>query len=173
MESTRTALVVEIPEAEPVVAEHRTRLDPMAPLEVPAHVTVLFPFVPSHRLEEEMVGAVAAVAREHEPFDYRFATTGWFGDDVLFLEPEDPSPFVHLTERFCAAFPDFSPYGGAFAGHHPHLTVGQGAGIEELRAAEQAVLAFGTVVAGRATHVSLLTEQPDRRWSRAEQFPIG
>jgi hypothetical protein len=41
----RSALIVEVPAAEPVVARHRERLDSSAPLGIPAHVTVLYPFM--------------------------------------------------------------------------------------------------------------------------------
>jgi hypothetical protein len=43
---SQSALIVEVPEAEPAVARHRIRLDGSAPLGVPAHVTVLFPLMP-------------------------------------------------------------------------------------------------------------------------------
>lgn len=40
-----SGLIMEVPEAEPAVARHRERLDASAPLGVPAHITVLFPFM--------------------------------------------------------------------------------------------------------------------------------
>ena len=43
---TESAVLVPIPAAERVVSTHRSRLDGAAALGVPAHVTVLFPFVP-------------------------------------------------------------------------------------------------------------------------------
>ncbi len=42
---TQSAVLVPVPEAERVVSRHRIRLDPAAELGVPAHVTVLYPFV--------------------------------------------------------------------------------------------------------------------------------
>jgi len=43
---TQSAVLVPVLEAERVVSPHRSRLDGAAALGVPAHVTVLFPFVP-------------------------------------------------------------------------------------------------------------------------------
>jgi hypothetical protein len=40
-EDTETAVIIPVSSAEPVVAEHRRRLDPSASWGVPAHVTVL------------------------------------------------------------------------------------------------------------------------------------
>ena len=40
-----SAVVVEVPEAEPLVGAWRLRFDPVAALGMPAHVTLLYPFV--------------------------------------------------------------------------------------------------------------------------------
>ncbi|HYS33327.1 MAG TPA: hypothetical protein VEM58_13815 [Streptosporangiaceae bacterium] len=45
MHPTESAVVVRIPEAEGVVGRFRADLDLAAPLGVPAHVTVISPFV--------------------------------------------------------------------------------------------------------------------------------
>ncbi|WP_285683584.1 hypothetical protein [Actinoplanes sp. NBRC 103695] len=41
-----TALIIPVPAAEPVLGAHRSRLDRAASWGVPAHVTVLYPFLP-------------------------------------------------------------------------------------------------------------------------------
>ena len=46
----RSALIVNVPEADPVVGEWRERYD-NARLGIPAHITLLFPFVPSEELD--------------------------------------------------------------------------------------------------------------------------
>lgn len=42
-----TAVLLRVPEAEPLVREWRAKGDPSAAHGVPAHVTLLYPFVPS------------------------------------------------------------------------------------------------------------------------------
>ena len=49
-------LLVEVPEAEPAVARHRERLDANAPLGIPAHITVLFPFTPPEVIGPPVLG---------------------------------------------------------------------------------------------------------------------
>ena len=44
--SNDTALICRVPEAERYIARYRDRYDPSARRNVPAHVTVLYPFVP-------------------------------------------------------------------------------------------------------------------------------
>ncbi len=66
--------------------------------------------------------------RSEEPvkaFTCTFATTGWFDADVLWLAPKPAEPFRLLTAAVWAAFPDYPPYGGAFDGSIPHLTVAE------------------------------------------------
>ena len=50
LDTTDSAVVIPVPEAEAVVGPHRARLDPFAAWGVPAHVTVLAPFVPPHAI---------------------------------------------------------------------------------------------------------------------------
>lgn len=62
-------LLVEVPEAEPVVREHRLRLDPVTEKGVPAHVTALFPFVTVNGLDDEVLDCVLSVAARHPAFE--------------------------------------------------------------------------------------------------------
>ena len=172
MDVLRSALMVEIPEAEAAVGESRLRLDPVAALGVPAHVTALFPFVAANLIDDSVLRRVGVAAGSCAPFDYRFIQTAWFGQDVVFLAPEDPRPFVELTERLCAAFPDCPPFGGQFAAIVPHLTIGDGADAAQLHLAEARVLAHG-MVAGRALRLTLMTEDATGRWSRLGWCRLG
>ena len=111
----RTGLIVEVPDAEQVVAHWRKQLDPQAMLGVPAHVTVLFPFAAPARIDQVILTALRQVLSAVEPFKFRLPRTGWFGESVLWLAPEPGAPFRHLTEILTAAFPDYPPFGGQFA----------------------------------------------------------
>jgi hypothetical protein len=60
MAPTQTALIVPIPEAEEAVGPFRASLDRAASWGVPAHVTVLYPFLPPQQIDQQ----VLAVLRE-------------------------------------------------------------------------------------------------------------
>ena len=53
----RSALIVAVAEAEPLVGEWRLRYD-NALLGIPAHVTLLFPFVPAENVDEALFGEI-------------------------------------------------------------------------------------------------------------------
>jgi hypothetical protein len=169
----RTGLVVVVPEAEPVVGAHRALLDANAALGAPAHVTVLFPFVPAGDIHDGVLRRVADVVGGVPAFDYAFRRTAWFDDRVLWLAPDDDTPFRELTPRVWAAFPRHPPFEGAFADVVPHLTVGHEQPVELLAAAE-ADLQRHLPVEGTATEVVLLAEdEPGGRWRRRAAFPLG
>jgi 2'-5' RNA ligase len=172
MAPRRSALIIEIPEAEPVVAEPRSRLDRVAALGVPAHVTALFPFVPADSINKSVLYWVREVTAAVAPFDYRFTRTAWFDQHVLYLAPDPAEHFRELTERLWAAFPDCPPYGGQFDEVVPHLTIGEGANVHDLLDAEGAVRAHGAVE-GRAHRLTLMAEGDTGRWSRLGYFPLG
>lgn len=165
--------MVEIPEAEPIVRSHRERLDANARLGVPAHITVLFPFMPPDQIDDALLGELRRLFAATETFGYRLDRTAWFGDEVLWLAPSDPRPFHALTERAVDAFPECLPYDGQFPTVVPHLTVAHGCPLEDMRRAE-ADVTRQLPVDGRATKVTLLTQDtPGGRWATAASFALG
>jgi 2'-5' RNA ligase len=165
-------LIVEVPEAEPAVLQFRERLDASAMFGVPAHITVLFPFMPPHAIDAAVLAELEQLFAGAHRFSVRLDHTDWFGDEVLWLAPQDPAPFRALTKRVHAAFPAFPPFEGQFDDVVPHLTVGDRQPLSDLRAAEAAVQAHLPVQA-RVTAVTLITKPAaGGRWSRTASFSL-
>jgi 2'-5' RNA ligase len=123
---THTALIVSVPAAQAVVGEHRDHLDVAASWGVPAHVTVLYPFLePSRARAPDVIAAIGAAVGTVGAFTCSFPRTAWFDDDVLYLDPDPAQAFRDLTAAVSSAFPDHPPYGGAHATVVPHLTIGE------------------------------------------------
>jgi len=169
----RSGLMVEIPEAEPAVARHRERLDASAQLGIPAHITVLSPFMPP-----QAIGPAALTGLEHlfaavSRFRFQLDRTAWFGDEVLWLALRDPGPFRTLTRAVVQAFPAFPPYEGQFGDSTPHLTVGKAHPLTDLRVAEASVQAHLPIDA-QAIAVTLVTQQSTRgHWTKAASFTLA
>ena len=119
-----SGLIIEVPEAEPAVARHRERLDASAPLGVPAHITVLFPFTPAWMIDLAVLAQLEHLFSAVSRFRFQMDHTEWSGDNVLWLAPRDPGPFRALTQRVCQAFPAFPPFQRRFDDVVPHLTIG-------------------------------------------------
>src|SRR4051794_1837373 len=122
---TQTAVIVPVPAAEAVVSEHRERLDRAAAWGVPAHVTVLYPFLRPEALDGTALAALSAAVATVQAFDCTFTSTAWFSPDVLWLAPDPSQPLRQLTLAVWGAFPDHPPYGGVYDGIEPHLTVAE------------------------------------------------
>ena len=175
-EPVETALLVTVPAADPVVGRHRSRLDRAARVGVPAHVTVVYPFVPFAALRQEDLATVGALVAQVPAFTLTFERIAWFGHDVVFLEPTPAQPVLDLISLLGEAFPQHLPYGGAYDEPVPHLTVGHDHPFEELQLAEVAVLAQ-LPLAQRVEAISLwagpplLTERPG--WRQVGSFPLA
>jgi 2'-5' RNA ligase len=170
---SESALIVEVPDAEAAVGRYRAELDVNASLGIPAHITIVAPFLPVGRLGAAERDRLQRVFAAVSPFDFRLDRTGWFGTTVLWLGPEDPAPFRDLTDRVFAEFPDFPPFGGQFADVVPHLTIGLDCPAETLRRAELQIVPALPVTA-RASAVTMMAESsPGGRWHTVASFPLG
>ena len=165
-----SAVIVTVPEAEPIVGELRLRHTYDAPLGVPAHVTVLFPFVPAERVggaEERL----AEVLRGHAAFDAVFERTARF-PDVLYLEPEPAAAFSALTETVAGAWPEHPPYEGEHEIVIPHLTVAEsedGGLLDRIAAEVEPRLPLRTRVAA----ATLIVEDESGQWREHSRLPLG
>lgn len=118
--AVESAILLTVPEAEPLVGELRRLGDASAAQGVPAHVTLLYPFVPDPDVGvvEELRFFFAGV----DGFHLDFAAVGEF-PEVVYLAPEQTHEVRELTDALARRWPDFPPYGGLFEQVVPHLTV--------------------------------------------------
>jgi hypothetical protein len=172
-EFAESALLIAVPSAEPAVARHRSRLDSSAPMGIPAHVTVLYPFLPPPEVSADVRASLSRLFASVGRFGFLLDRTGWFGDQVLWLGPRDPAPFRALTQLVYSAFPSCPPYGGQFSDVVPHLTVGATGSLGDFRAAEEAVRPY-LPIPGEVTEVVLMTGPPTGGlWATVAAFPLG
>lgn len=167
-----TALVVMVPEAEPYVGALRQRYDPAAAVGVPAHVTVLIPFVPFEQLSDDVLRRVELVSMSTKPFDFRFRSSARF-TDCLYLCPEPAQPFVNLTTRVVAEFPGYLPYGGRFDTIVPHLTVAQGDEHDLIEAERLLTSAHALLDVRFKCDALVLLENSSCRWNESATFRLG
>ncbi|MFD9940677.1 2'-5' RNA ligase family protein [Nonomuraea sp. NPDC059023] len=161
-----TALTVTVPAAEQVVGPWRRRYDPSTAYGVPAHVTVLYPFLDAARVDE---GALRELFAARERFDLVFERLARF-PGVVYLAPEPAEPVRKLTEAVVARWPQARPYQGKYGEITPHLTVGQGLDDEGADAIERGL--SGLPVRMRASGVTLEVFDGEM-WRRRACFPFG
>ncbi|GID28062.1 2'-5' RNA ligase family protein [Paractinoplanes brasiliensis] len=173
-EPTHSALIVTVAEAEPYVAACRERYDRAASWGVPAHITVLYPFLAPAVIDEPVLGGLRQAAASVPAFFCTLAEVCWFADRVVWLAPRPAQPFLALTAAVTARFPAAQPYQGQFDEVVPHLTLGHDHPAGELAAAARAVGEHLPIHA-RVTAMRLVTGVPEQglSWSVREEFALG
>lgn len=162
--------MVLVPEAEPVVSGVRARHDPSVQLGVPAHVTLLFPFMPPEAVSASIQGSLRSLFGRFESFSVCFAEACRWPQEA-YLTPQPYEPFIALTLGIAAAFPQYPPYEGRHAKIVPHLTVAQGS----VAAAEQGVREIAAALAEAGPIQSIcraatLLENSSGRWRVMHTF---
>jgi 2'-5' RNA ligase len=165
----RSALIVAVPEAEAAVGEWRRRYD-TARLGIPAHVTLLFPFVPAEELDERLVDDLRELFSAEPSITFVLTRLAEFPDETIWLAPEPAEPFRRLTELIVESYPDYPPYEGIHDEVIPHLTVASR--DASLRAELEAAVSPHLPIAAEAREVVLLAEDDKGFWRARERFPL-
>ena len=172
---THSGVVVTVPEADPVVGQHRLLLDPAASWGVPAHVTVLYPFVSPPDLRSADLDRLGEAVAQVTAFDAELPRVDWFGEDVVWLAPEPAEQFRRLISVVGAAFPHVLPYGGEFDDVVPHLTIGGPSlgTLDELRRAAEAI-APHLPVRTRVDEVAVMAGRREAgSWRTVARLPLA
>ena len=165
-----SAILLAVPEAEPLVGALRLEGDASAAHGVPAHVTLLYPFMPDPDVGvvEELRFFFAHV----DGFPLTFTTVGQW-PEIVYLAPEESADCHGLIEALARRWPAYPPYGGIFTLEEvvPHLTVVD-TPDPELRARARATVKPGLPVHSRAQEASLWVHG-EAGWKQVATFPLG
>jgi hypothetical protein len=157
----RTALIVPVPEAEPSVGALRLVHDSSAARGAPAHITILFPFLPPDQLDE---AALSELFERFPAFDFALDRVERFDDGHIWLHPDPSWRFADLTAAVWQRWPTHPPYDGGFDEVIPHLTVSE----------TPLDLALALPIACRAHEVVLIEEdEPGGNWTTRARFGLG
>ena len=163
-----SGVIVRIPVPQ-AIARIRRSFEQGAALDVPPHVTILYPFLPPAALGPSVRRELATIARAHDPFEIRFTAVGRF-PGLLYLAPEPADPFIALTEACARRFPDYPPYGGAHDEIVPHLTVIEGDDpAEDVAPRLEAALPFAV----RVRAMEVITPSASGPWRLRWRLPLG
>ncbi len=168
-----TALIVRVAEAERLVGSLRAQFDPTASLGVPAHVTVLVPFMAPQAVSADVLAKLREALGSIAAFEFRLAGIGRW-PKTTYLKPEPAGPFIELTQAVTAAFPAYLPYEGQHAEVVPHLTVADGdeGAASSVESALRASLAASPPVVSVCGQVELI-ENSSRSWKFMQVFPLA
>ena len=169
----QSAFVVFVPEAEPYVGALRERLEPSAALGMPAHITLLYPFMPPEELSPQAIERARAVVASVPAFSYRLLGIGRF-PTALYVAPDPAEPFVALTRSLVREFPDYPPYSGQYGPSIlPHLTVARAGEAEHAIAEAELLLKLPHAGILASCKEAILVGNSSGRWEPMETFPLA
>jgi hypothetical protein len=168
--ANESAIILPIPEVEPIVGPLRLKYDHAAQLGVPAHITLLYPFCPPHMLPGQ-IDALRDVCASIEAFPFSFTELRRF-PATAYLYPDSSEAFVQITRTLVKRWPDYKPYGGSISDIVPHLTVADRVDVETLNAVE-GLLRRHLPIRCVAKEVWLLASDDQGMWARRALFPLA
>ncbi|SFT94043.1 2'-5' RNA ligase superfamily protein [Actinopolyspora lacussalsi subsp. righensis] len=122
----RTGLVVPVPAADEALAPLVERYPQAVREGVPAHLSVLYPFLAAEDLDTGVVTTLRTLFDRQPPLRVvleRCHRRGGF----VYLLPDPIDPLRELTEAVRRHWPELVPYEGRYDVLEPHVTVAMGA----------------------------------------------
>ncbi len=171
-----TALILPVPAADPIVGPWRARYDRTAHEGVPAHVTLLYPFLTPDAITRHQLERLTKVLGSIPPFPITMTRTEVL-TDILTLALDPYSAMERLRDALLARWPMIVPYDGKY-GPRPrmHVTVAWGAqarpdGAQDFTMIEADI---GPMLPIRETIGSLwLMERRAGVWSQRSTYRLG
>jgi len=161
-----------VPVSVPVAVQRlRERMDPSAADGVPAHITLIYPFMPPYDLKDDVRRHVEEIVESEPAFPFVLRAVGRW-PNVVYLVPEPDEPFRRLTNALAAAFPDYPPYEGAHAEVIPHVTVASDVPDDYFDAAAHALPAL-LPIRDVAREAWLIGHTPEQSWHTLWRLPLG
>ncbi len=170
-----SAVVLDVPEAEPLVGGWRALHDPVAKRGIPAHVTLLYPFVTPDRLDATALDELRTILAGTPALDLVLTEVATF-PGVVWLKPEPSQPLIDLISTLRKHYPDIQPYGGKHPEPTPHLTVGQANDPDEFDDLADRVrtrLGPRLPLPFRAERAAIYVSREAHQWSRLDEFALG
>lgn len=118
----QSAVLIPVPAADSVVGRWRYLHDPVAAAGVPAHVTLVVPWLPPDEITPAELDELADELSEVKAFEFDLTHVDWFGRRVLWAAPEPARIFLELTRRVAERF-GTPPWDDEFDEVIPHLTI--------------------------------------------------
>lgn len=114
--------MIPVPAADALLASVKARHSRTVREGVPAHVSLLYPFVAAGELDERVVSALGELFVEQVPMSVEFAER-YRHSGFVALRPDPIEGLKELTNKVRFRWPEVMPYGGIYGDVEPHLTV--------------------------------------------------
>lgn len=171
MEYETALLIIPPPKVQSFAFPIREQYDTVWFNRVPAHITLLYPFVPSDQVDAT-TAQLNSICADLSPFELTLDRYGKF-EDAVFLEPSDPEPILELYQHLLKAFPEYPIYEGEHGDDlQPHMTLARFENTEEARVIELPPTPVFTFTVNRL-HLYLGSPEASEPYIPISVIPIG
>ena len=173
-DANQSSLLIALPQVGAVVAEWRDRYDVDAVTRgIPAHVTVLWPFLHPAEIDATSLAAARDAIASAAPFDLVFGHVDEF-PGVLWLRSEPDEPIQALTAALWKAYPQCPPYRGEFVDSQPHCTVALTTAVYQQRLRQEIArdLAPSLPITVRVDAIELWASDEHDQWTKRDALPL-
>ena len=169
---SQSALIVRVPESESLVGGLREKYDESSRVGMPAHITVLYPFMCPSLLTDDQLKELGKTMEQFSSFEFTLSRVGRF-PETAYLVPEPAERFINITNAIYKRFPDYPPFGGMHDSIIPHLTVANADAKNALKAEEKLNRVLEKMDAINASCDSIeLFGNESGRWKSIHLFPL-
>ena len=116
----QSSLLIPVREADSVIGRWRYEHDPLAKAGVPAHITLIVPWVAPALITDSMLADLDLALGDVKVFEFELTHVDWFARRVLWAAPEPVGPFLDLIGRLSERY-GTPPWAGQFEEVIPHL----------------------------------------------------
>ncbi len=168
----QTGVAIPVPEADPLLTAVGERFPEAVREGVPAHVSVLYPFLPADALDDQVTGALSELFAEQPVLSVTFAECSRTGEFVA-LRPDPLQGLRELTNAVRARWPDLVPYEGVHGDVGPHLTVALHTTESRAAAVERELVPEQVPISAELREAWLLAFHGQWRWHQRFEFGVG
>lgn len=165
----QTGVVVPAPEAQPLLAAVADRFPEAVRSGVPAHLSLLYPFVPADSLDDHAISTLTDVFDATAPLPVKF-TVGLRSGGFVALRPEPAEAVGALASAVRSYWPDVVPYEGRYDAE-PHLTVAMRTTEERAASIERELVPDWVPLSAELREAWLV--ELDGQWQLRKRFTFG
>ena len=165
-----TGVAIPVPEADPLLTAVGERFPEAVRAGVPAHVSVLYPFLPAVALDDRVAGALWELFAQQPVMSVQFAEC-YRRSEFVALRPDPVQGLRQLTNAVRARWPDLVPYEGAHGDIEPHLTVALHTAESRAAAVEREIVPERLPIPAELREAWLLVF--DGQWRLHQRFGLG
>jgi len=167
-----TAIVIVLDDARPQLEPVREEFHAQeVAAGIPLHVTLLYPFAPPDRVDEE---ALADFFAGYDAFTLTLRGLATW-PQVVYAVPEPRDHLLAMMHALIAKYPEYPPYEGEIAEPEPHATLSElepGESLEAIAAGIRARTESLFPIQCEIRDGALLQEHEPDRWRERRRFPL-